>query len=155
MRLSSFWVPCVGLVLAGTLALACSESPTDPGTEAVAPPLAADVDPMGQPFQGPSLHFARVQSNGTLVDGTATGASSTFAGVYLVRFTPSISGCAGTASSAVFPGSSLSSFQVIGFLDIGFDANGNPDDGAVLVQLFRRSDGTRVASSFTLVLVCP
>jgi hypothetical protein len=98
--------------------------------------------------------FARVKSNGTLVDGTATSATRLSEGSYLLQFSRSIRRCGGAANSASFPGFDLSVFRIWAQLSIGSDENGGANPRKARVNLFR-SDGLRDDSSFTLVLVCP
>ena len=108
---------------------------------------------LAAPLRG-TTHFARVKSDGTLIDGTATDASRVNDGSYFVEFPASIRNCAGAASSAFVPGSDSSVLRMTTQLSIGVGEGGAPDNDNVRVRLYTNT-GTNEDSSFTLVLVCP
>jgi hypothetical protein len=99
-------------------------------------------------------HFARVKSDGTLVNGTAISAERFGEGFYFVRFADRIGECGAAANSASFPGFDLSVFRIMAQLSIGVGPGGAPDDFSVGVSLFA-SDGTNRDSAFSLLLSCP
>jgi hypothetical protein len=102
-----------------------------------------------------TTRFARVKSDGTLVDGTAVDAIKTGTGSYRLQFPRPVDKCAGAVSSASFAGFDSSVFRITGQLSIGFGEGGAADPDKVGVRLFRPSDGASDDSAFTLVLVCP
>ncbi len=136
----------------GATFMACSDTPAGPAAEVRPAELAfAQAD---RKDKAKTLHFARVRSDGVLVDGTATSATRFAAGVYLVTFEPPIGGCAGAANSADFPGYDTSILRISTQISIGSGLGGF-DNQTVQVRLFRPSDGASEDSSFTLQLVCP
>jgi hypothetical protein len=108
------------------------------------------LGPQGRP--GPT-QFARVNSTGQLVSGTATSASRLSTGIYFVRFPTAVDQCGGAASSAAFPGFDSSVVRTLTHVSIGF-GQGGADPLSVSVDLFL-SNGSAVDSAFTLVLACP
>lgn len=102
-----------------------------------------------------STQFARVRSDGALVDGTATDASRFSEGTYFVEFPSPIGDCAGAASSASFAGFDSSVLRITTQISIGFGQGGASDPHTVQVRLFVPSTGASEDSSFTLALVCP
>jgi hypothetical protein len=103
----------------------------------------------------PSLHFARVKSDGTLVDGTAVSSSRFNTGVYILTFPPPIDKCAASAASASFQGFDASVFRVSPQIGIGVGSGGAFNDSNVIVSFFSTSDGSNEDTSFTVTLVCP
>lgn len=99
-------------------------------------------------------HFARVKSDGTLVNGTAISAERFGEGSYFVRFADPIAECGAAANSASFAGFDLSVFRIWAQIGIGVAPGGAPDDFTVAVNLFG-SDGSNQDSAFSLLLSCP
>jgi hypothetical protein len=120
-----------------------------PGQQGL-PGAKGDAGPIGPP--GPT-HFARVKSTGQLVSGTATSASRSSLGVYVVHFPAAISACGGAANAASFPGYDAHAFRIWVGLSIGYDL-GTVDPQAVTVRLWN-ADSLSADSSFSLVLACP
>ena len=114
------------------------------------PGAKGDAGPIGPP--GPT-QFARVKSTGQLVSGTATSASRSSTGVYVVHFPTAVSACGGAANAASFPGYDVHGFRTWVGLSIGYDL-GTSDPQAVTVRLWGENSLEK-DSSFSLVLACP
>jgi hypothetical protein len=134
--------------------LSCTETPTTVDVvndDASAPAFSKVNDKKLKP----TFHFARVKSDGTLVDGTAVSSSRFSTGVYVLSFPPPIDKCAASAVSASFQGFDTSVFRVSAQIAIGAGSGGAFDDTGVIVSLFDTSDGSGEDTSFTVTLVCP
>ena len=119
-----------------------------------APGAKGDKGDPGQPGPPGPTQFARVKSNGQLVSGTATSASKSGTGVYVVRFPTAIDRCGAAANSASFAGFDSSTYKVWAQMAIGYGQGGAVDPLSVTVNLFGQS-GFAIDTSFTLVLACP
>jgi hypothetical protein len=100
------------------------------------------------------LQFARVDSQGVLVSGTATSAERFGTGSYFIRFDAPIGECGAAANSAAFAGFDSSVLRIMAQISIGFGLGGGPDDHSVHVSLFDHT-GASDDSAFSLVLICP
>jgi hypothetical protein len=89
--------------------------------------------------------FADVNSSGTLVHGTATGASRVSAGNYDVTFGQSVENCAAVANTGGFNGFDSATTELA---QTGFNT---PNE--VVVNLYKL-DGTQADSSFRLIVAC-
>lgn len=89
--------------------------------------------------------FADVKSDGTLVHGTATGATRISAGNYYVTFGQGVDNCAAVANVGGFNGFDSSTTEVA---ETGFSTSN------VVVVNLTKLDGTQVDSSFHLILDC-
>ena len=137
-----------------TTILSCSETPTAVDVakdDANVPAFSQTTDKKLKP----TLHYARVKSDGTLVDGTAESSSRFSAGVYVLAFPPPIDKCAASAASASFQGFDTSVFRVSAQISIGSGAGGVFNDTGVRVSFFDTTDGSGEDTSFTVTLVCP
>lgn len=147
------------IVLVGTACLiavlACNDTPAAPVASMSSTGVQVARAEGDKPEKGKGLQFARVTSDGTLVDGTALSAEWLGTGSYRVRFDPPIDGCAGVAGSAAFAGFDHSAFRVIFQVSVGFGDGGAPDDGAVTLRSTSTLDGSDENTSFNLILVCP
>jgi hypothetical protein len=90
--------------------------------------------------------FAVVNSDGTLVHGTATGAVKNVSGDYTVTFGQDVSGCAANATPGEFPGST------IGTESSPFIFVGSPSSDKVTVEL--QSSIGNISSPFFLIVAC-
>jgi hypothetical protein len=156
MRTSAFTPIRIGLgaVPVLTLLLSCADTPTTVDVadyDANAPAFAKVPDKKIKP----TLHFARVRSDGTLVDGTAVSSSRFNTGIYNLSFPPPIDKCAASAASASFQGFDSSVFRVAAQIGIGVGSGGVFNDNGVTVSFFDTSDGSNEDTSFTVTLVCP
>ncbi len=153
MRPTDFSRTGIGFGVVATVAvlLACNDSPAAPADQ-VRPTDAAFAQ-AEKKEKAKTMHFARVRSDGVLVDGTATSASRAAAGVYHVRFDAPIDGCAATAGAAFFPGADTALNSIIPNLGIGIGPGGQ--DARSVAVLLLRPDGNTYDSSFVLALVCP
>ena len=156
MRVSTFTPIRIGLGTVPVLVvlLSCADTPTTVGVadyDADAPAFTQVTDKKIKP----TLHFARVRSDGTLVDGTAVSSSRFNTGVYVLSFPPPIDKCAASATSASFQGFDSSVFRVSAQIGIGVGSGGVFNDSGVIVSLFNTSDGSGEDTSFTVTLVCP
>jgi hypothetical protein len=144
----------LGAVAALPVLLSCTDTPTTVGLADydASTPAFAQVD--DKKFK-PTLHIARVKSDGTLVDGTAVSSSRFNTGVYVLAFPPPIDKCAASATSASFQGFDLSVFRVAAQIGIGVGSGGVFSDSGVIVSIFDTTDGSSEDTSFTLILVCP
>jgi hypothetical protein len=111
--------------------------------------------PVNAEDKAKSTHYARVRSDGVLVDGTAISASRFATGTYLVKFQPGIGACAATANSSSFLGFDLSVFRVSAQISVGFGDGGAFDDETVHVNFFSTTDGSNTDTSFSVILACP
>lgn len=137
-----------------TTFLSCTETPTTVDVvddNASAPAFSQASDKKLKP----TFHFARVKSDGTLVDGTAVSSSRFNAGVYILSFPPPIDKCAASAVSASFQGFDTSVFRVSAQIAIGVGGGGAFSDTGVIVSLFNTLDGSGEDTSFTVTLICP
>jgi hypothetical protein len=91
--------------------------------------------------------FAVVNSDGTLVHGTATGAVKNVTGDYTVTFGQDVSSCAATANPGSFPGSGISA-ESSALVEIGF-----PSSDQVTVELLEAPIGL-VSTPFFLTVAC-
>lgn len=141
----------LGAMAALAIFVACTETPT--GMVGVGAEHTVAFDGVDKKLK-PTLHFARVKSDGTLVDGTALSAFRFNEGVYILEFPPPIDKCAGAVNSASFQGFDGSVHGIAATVGIGVGSGGVYNDKNVMIQLVTTSSGTE-DSSFTLVLVCP
>lgn len=158
MRFSNLRATGVGLATMATVVvfMACKDTPTEPGADNGAREVTLDKEKDETKAKG--LHFARVRpgSAPNLVDGTAVTATRVGTGHFLVTFASPISGCAGAANTAEFPGTGFfGGFSpLVARIFIGLEGFGiNPE--SVLVVTFDSTDGDPVDAAFTLILVCP
>lgn len=128
-------------------------------------PAGAKGDPGPTGAQGPAgergpqgipgiSQYARVKSNGTLIDGTAVAATRLQTGAYLLTFPTQIAKCAATANSTSFAGFDQSINRVWAQIGIGFGNGGGVSPNSLVVNLYD-SGGPNVDSSFSVILVCP
>lgn len=89
--------------------------------------------------------WADVKSNGTLVHGTATGASRISTGNYDVTFGQSVENCAAVANTGGFNGFDSSTTELA---EVGFNTAND-----VVVNLYKL-DNTQADSSFRLIVAC-
>ena len=143
----------VGTVALIAVLMACSDTPVGPGSSSSV--VAFDQTTKTGGLKKPSLHYARVRSDGVLVDGTAVSATRLGEGSYRVTFPPGIGACAATANSSSFQGFDLSTFRTMIQIGIGSGPGGVFDDESVTVNVFEPSNGAAEDTSFSLVLVCP
>jgi hypothetical protein len=106
------------------------------------------VGPAGPP--GVSL-FANVDSDGTLVSGTATGSTRIALGVYRVTFARDVSNCAAVANPGQFPGADFVSTadafaSTLTFLNL-------PDVVQVVLEPLSRPP-YQVDSDFRVIVAC-
>jgi hypothetical protein len=155
MRLHSLSTTVLGFATITTVAgfIACSDSPAAPALDRGVEDVAYAQADKG--LKQPKLHYARVRSDGTLVDGTALSAERFSEGIYRVVFPPPIGACAAAANSASFQGFDGSVFRIVAQIGIGVGEGGAFDDTTARVSLFSSTDGASEDSSFTLTLVCP
>ena len=144
------------LALAMVASLAAFVAHTSAVTKSAedAPPTAASAAAAAASKKSKVHHFARVNSDGTLVNGTAISAERFNDGIYYIRFAEPISDCGGAANSAAFPGFDISVFRIMAQINIGVGPGGIPDDVTVGVNLFDLT-GFGEDSAFTIVLSCP
>ena len=95
--------------------------------------------------------FANVDSDGTLVSGTATGASEVALGVYAVNFNQDVSNCSGVANTGRFPGSTGTVADAV--VASVFTGNG-VDPRTVGVHLRNAPTGLAEESAFHLMIAC-
>jgi hypothetical protein len=156
MRRSRFWTAALGFTGMAALLASCNDAPTQGSTRGGSgTPSFTHVDPgaehQGQAKgKGPTLHFARVSSDGGLVDGTAVSSVQSATGVYMVSFPTAVTGCAGSANAASFPGSGVLAAAMVTDLAIGVSG-----DAAVVVRTFFAPAASAFDTSFTLLLACP
>lgn len=143
-----------GVVPLLTVLLSCTETPTAVGVADYDSNTPALAQVNAKKFK-PTLHIARVKSDGTLVDGTAVSSSRSNTGTYVLSFPPPIDKCAASATSASFQGFDTSRFRVVAQIGIGVGSGGAFSDSGVIVSFFDSSDGSNVDTSFTVILVCP
>jgi exopolysaccharide biosynthesis protein len=93
--------------------------------------------------------FANVKSDGTLVSGTATGASSLGTGAYTVSFGQDLSNCAPVAAVGGFPGYDVAASNPTTATDIS-----SLHTNQVIVSIARADTALPVDSSFHLIVVC-
>jgi len=103
---------------------------------------------------GPT-QFARVLTSGALNSGTASSASRSATGVYQVNFPTAVDSCAGSATTAVFPGFDGAENQVSSQITIGGTAAGALNARAITVRLYKSYTGSPLNTSFAVVLACP
>lgn len=156
MRASSLPPIRISVLTAAVLTAfaSCTDSPTPVGLadHATGAPAFASV---ADKKLKPTLHYARVKSDGTLVDGTAISSSRFSTGTYILSFPPPIDKCAASSNSASFQGFDLSVFRVTAQIAIGVASGGAFSDSGVIVSFFSTSDGSSEDTSFTITLVCP
>ena len=103
---------------------------------------------------GPT-QFARVLTSGALNSGTASSASRPATGVYQINFPTAVDSCAGSATTAAFPGFDGAENQVSSSITIGGTAAGALDARAITVRLYQSYSGAALNTSFAVVLACP
>jgi hypothetical protein len=123
--------------------LACSDVNSEPvGVEATE--VAFDQT---DKLKAKGLHSAIVNSDGTLMGGTAISATHNSEGSYTIDFGESVLGCAGSANSATFPGYIRNALTAVIRLDIG-------DTEPTHVRAVIQDPLGLQDTSFTLTLVC-
>lgn len=102
---------------------------------------------------GPSGNtlYARVGSDGTLVAGTATSATTLGTGRYEVFFSQDVSNCAPIAQTGLFPGSGDAP-PATAFTETG--TTGTTSAVGVIVNVVALSTGTFADSPFNLIVAC-
>jgi hypothetical protein len=134
-----------GLLLA--VFLGCNDVPTEALDEP--PPPGISLGKGGQPKL--SLDYARVKSDGTLVDGTALSAVRIGPGQYEVTFARPTAGCAGVAGSSGFPGADAVGSTITAHV---FVPGSQSSDATVFVGMATPSVGEE-DTAFSLILICP
>lgn len=144
----------VAVTAAIAIVMACSDSPVEPAVAGGTHQAAFD-QVSAEKTKKLTGHFARVKSDGTLVDGTAESASRPSNGFFAVRFLEPIDGCAASATSTAFPGWDIALFRVSPQISVGFGETGVADPLSVTIRFSDPSTGTPSNTAFSLILVCP